>query len=244
MEGEQLSLTHNIDVELQKLDVVPQTVFLGLKEGGARPISRPDVSSRIKSERRTSLQSQSMSRTSRRDSVDLGARDGTNFDDLRRRLTQLDGSSSSLNASPGGFPVRPMKRRDSHSSSVHSYNPSLIPTDLASQQHAFESPHSPSESAMSAAITPSALQNKHRLHIGSTDGSKAPPAIGSIRTNATGLLEVNTKLRSVDDEHSPSGRSSPTSATGTVRGDGRPRPVSSHQLFSTTYGQSEVLNLP
>jgi phosphoinositide-3-kinase regulatory subunit 4 len=35
-----------------------------------------------------------------------------------------------------------------------------------------------------------------RLQVGSTDGQKAAPAVGSSKTNAVGLLEAHFKIRS------------------------------------------------
>ena len=138
---------------------------------------------------------------------------GAPFEDLRRRLAIINGSATSL--------AVPQSTRDARS-------PTLPVTDVfgspssntAVSDVPLDRPPSPTESVVSAANS-SFRGAVHRLHIGSIDGQKALPALGSSKANATGLLESHPKLR--DGSPEKSGRSSPVSATGTVRGLERPR---------------------
>jgi hypothetical protein len=83
-------------------------------------------------------------------------------------------------------------------------------------------PGSPTDSVVSGPIPP-LNRAMHRFHVGSGDGQKAAPAIGSSRANATGHLEPTSKMR---PEGSPerSGRTSPVSTAGTVLGQHWQRP--------------------
>lgn len=55
------------------------------------------------------------------------------------------------------------------------------------------------------------------MQIGGTDGQKAAPAVGSFKTNISGVLEAHSKLFP-DGSPVPSGRTSPLSVAGTSRG--------------------------
>ena len=94
----------------------------------------------------------------------------------------------------------------------------------------FDRPNSPTESVFSTTNS-SAPRPLQRLQVGHSTDTKAAPAVGSSKANATGVLEVTTKLRS---EGSPerSGRISPASAAGTVRGQrrGSAVPISTYGL--------------
>ena len=79
-----------------------------------------------------------------------------------------------------------------------------------------ERPWSPTESIVSTANSVS-LRPSSRLHVGSTDGQKAAPAMGSSKMNAIGLLEAHSKMRH-DGSPDESGRSSPMSTSTTLRG--------------------------
>ena len=159
----------------------------------------------------------------------VSTRDGTVVDDLRRRLAQMEGSSSSL-----GIPQRPLPRKESLTS-IQSMINSPANTDISSLQTtsvpspSSVRPSSPSESVMSGGID--ILRRKHQ--------KAAPAMVGSIHTNAIGTLEA-PKARTGDDETIPSasGRTSPISMAGTVRG-GIPstKRRTSMQQF-TTYGKS------
>jgi phosphoinositide-3-kinase regulatory subunit 4 len=75
--------------------------------------------------------------------------------------------------------------------------------------------------------------SKRGLHIG--DGRKAAPAIGTITTEAAGVLDTANKLRADLGSEEPSGRASPIPFGGTRR-DSRLRvPVQPHA--PTTYGE-------
>ncbi|KAH7910911.1 hypothetical protein BJ138DRAFT_1126480 [Hygrophoropsis aurantiaca] len=210
------------DVEMQKLAVVPQTVFLKSRNPASEPTPR---SSRITSLSRRSMDNAgkvSTPRMSRASSTDHG--NGAAFEDLRRRLATINASSSSLNAT-----------RDRHS--LRSPVPQTAPLNTLAVMdagHVHDRPSSPTESVVSTTNS-STLKSTHRLQVGSTDGQKAAPAVGSSNANAVGLLEAPSKIRS-DDSPERSGRSSPVSVAGTARGSHRPR-VPSLLPISTYDGQ-------
>lgn len=213
------------DIELQKLGVVPQTVFLKNRTSSESisRYSRLTSSSRRStldiSDRRTPLLSPNYS--NRMLSADYSA-SGTPFEDLRRRLQTISGSVSPVGSGPppisrGNFsPVTPSISSVSH------------PASGLPQTHG--RPSSPTESILSAANSQT-YRPTSRLLIGSTDGQKAAPAVGPSKANATGLLDTHSKIRS---EESPdlSGRSSPISMSATLR----PRSRVPSALQISTYG--------
>jgi phosphoinositide-3-kinase regulatory subunit 4 len=210
-------------VELQKLKVVPQTVFLRTRptEQTSRiprllPSSRHPTFDNLRSPRTDT------SRVSRPSSIDH-AYSGAPFEDLRRRLTAINGSGISL---PSSLPHRP--------SSVSGLGP-LQPAGptLNDLPEVSDRPGSPTDSVLSGP-NPPLNRAMPRFHVGSGDGQKAAPAIGSSKANATGHLEATSKMR---PEGSPehSGRTSPVSATGTVLGPHWRRPSSLAPI--STYGQ-------
>lgn len=149
------------------------------------------------------------------------------LDDLRRRLGVINGSSSSLSHLPDG------ERHTSASSSRHSTVTSPIGQDLP--PGAELRPSSPTDSVISSAVDSSSLRPRALLHVGSTDNQKAPAAVGSVKTNAVGLLETPSVPRLVDDDLMTSGRSSPVSNTGTLRADHRSS-MHSARPYSVTFG--------
>ncbi|KAF5384296.1 hypothetical protein D9615_003308 [Tricholomella constricta] len=211
------------DVELQKLGVVPQTVFLRTRTSDLTPRSSRFSSSsrRHDSAGRTPI----LSPTYRLSSGDHSSA-GAPFEDLRRRLATINGSVSSVGLGPppprGSF--SPTTAAPSTSVST-SHNVSGLPTT-------HERPGSPTESILSTANSQTFRQTS-RLQIGSTDGQKAAPAIGSSRANATGLLDTHSKIRA-EDSPDLSGRSSPVSVSNTLRQ--RPR-IPSLLPISTYDGQ-------
>ncbi|KAH7928336.1 ARM repeat-containing protein [Leucogyrophana mollusca] len=214
------------DVEMQKLAVVPQTVFLKSRNSASEPTPR---SSRITSFSRRSADvpgRTSTPRMSRASSTDHG--NGAPFDDLRRRLATIGASSSSLNLASAA--------RDRHVPHSPALPATSQPSTLAvlDQSQVHDRPSSPTDSVVSTTNS-STLRTTHRLQVGSTDGQKAAPAVGSSNTNAVGLLEAPTKMRS-DGSPERSGRSSPVSVAGTARGLHRPR-VPSLLPISTYDGQ-------
>ncbi|KAG6826329.1 hypothetical protein H0H92_000291 [Tricholoma furcatifolium] len=215
------------DIELQKLGVVPQTVFLKTRTSDSMP-----PSSRITSYSRRSIAQDSSGRrtpilspTSNNRIASADYSSGAPFEDLRRRLATINGSVSSvgLGPPPARSPIAPSTSSTSHPISG-------LPTTL-------ERPSSPTESILSTANSQS-YRTTSRLHIGSTDGQKAAPAVGSSKTNVTGLLDTHSKIR---PEESPdlSGRSSPLSMSTTLRPRTR---VPSLLPISTYDGQEPGIN--
>jgi phosphoinositide-3-kinase regulatory subunit 4 len=204
MDEESDILKTTAHVELQKLKVVPQTVFLKIRV--------TDLSSRtprlLPTSRHYTLEQPRSPRTdtsrlSRPSSIDYGL-SGAPFEDLRRRLTAINGSGVSL---PSSLPHRPS------SVSVSGYSQPTGPI-LNDLPEVSDRPGSPTDSVLSGPNPPFS-RAMHRLHVGSGDGQKAAPAIGSSKANAIGLLEATSKmLHEGSSEHS--GRTSPVSAAGTV----------------------------
>ncbi|THH10662.1 hypothetical protein EW145_g1172 [Phellinidium pouzarii] len=181
-ESETLHSTGHI--ELQKLAVVPQTVFLGARVSQSEPTRR--VSDKY-----------SLSRVSSQDHV-IG---GAPFEDLRRRLVTINGSSSSLNSASGRLePANILPQR------FPSTIPELPPTVTMR-------PGSPTESVISTTN----VSMRPRFNVGSFDGVKAAPAIGSVRTNAMGLLETPGRTI-LDGDSDFSGLTSPVTFAYTIRG--------------------------
>ena len=207
------------DVELQKLSVVPQTVFL--KSRSTTDLSR---SSRRSSDILARLGTPRMSRVMSADH----APNTPTFDELRRRLATINSSASSLNL------VTAARERAGHAAAQPPPLPGAVTATLAppNPPPGHERPNSPTDSVVSTTNS-SVLRVPHRLQVGSTDGQKAAPAVGSSNMNAVGVLEAPSRIRS---EGSPerSGRSSPTSAATAARQPVRPR-VTSLQPIST-YG--------
>lgn len=125
-------------------------------------------------------------------------------DDLRRKLTSINNGS-------GVSPILGADR-DRRISST----PSTLDLPAASAENR---PASPTESVVSSTVEGSLLRQRTHLHIGSTDNQKAPAAIGSIKTNVSGVLEL--PITRIEDEFILSGRSSPVSNAGTLRADHR-----------------------
>ncbi|KAI9511419.1 ARM repeat-containing protein, partial [Russula earlei] len=200
-------------VELQKLKVVPQTVFLKTRT--------TDLASRIPrslpTPRHTTLEHPRSPRTdasrpSRPSSHDYVF--STPFEDLRRRLTTINSSGVSLHSS---LPHRPS------SMSVSSPSQPTDPT-LDDLPEVSDRPGSPTDSVLSR-LNPPLSRAMQRLHVGIGDGQKAAPAIGSSKTNAIGHLEAtSTMLHERSPEHS--GRTSPVSAVGTILGQNWRQPTS------------------
>ncbi|KAF8128699.1 hypothetical protein EV363DRAFT_1433081 [Boletus edulis] len=214
------------DVELQKLSVVPQTVFL--KSRSITDLSRP---SRRSSDIMTRLGTPRMSRAT---SVDH-ALNTPAFDELRRRLSTTNHSGSSLNLAAAA------RERAGHAAAQSPSLPGAATLTLAppNPPPAHDRPSSPSDSVISTTNS-SAIRVPHRLQVGSTDTQKAAPAVGSSNTNAVGVLEAPSRIRS---ECSPerSGRLSPNSAAAGTRQTIRPR-VTSLQPISTYDGQEVGIN--
>ncbi|TFK80173.1 hypothetical protein K466DRAFT_667799 [Polyporus arcularius HHB13444] len=217
VESDALKVTTTI--ELQKLGVVPQTVFLRTPDSDGRP-------SRMTAHRMSSemtVRSPGTPRTHRTLSIDHGPTStGAPFEDLRRRLALINNSANSLGVPGSREPRSPVPHPLSADTGLP---PSHAPNDLPP----IERPGSPAESTNSTTNS-SALRAMHRFPIG--DGQKAAPAVGSSKASATGLLEAHAQMLS-EGSQSPSGRTSPVSVAGTIRGQDRPRlpsivPISSY----------------
>ncbi|KAF8607280.1 ARM repeat-containing protein, partial [Ceratobasidium sp. AG-I] len=219
-EAEVVDIMHSPIAELQKLGVVPQTVFVGTRAAVSEAPSIYAATSTAT--RRSTLDVTPLPHNLaalkglRKGSTDVGSRSSSPFDDLRRHLGQMEGSSLGL-----GVPQNPrvVGRKDSQNSlasgsGVHS----PVATDPASDTPSLDfAPASPSESVsvFSGAGGPD-TRRKHLRHL-VQDGQKAAPATAaSVRTVATGTLETPQKFNEIP----ASGRTSPAS---TVRGEQRPR---------------------
>ena len=209
---------------------MPHTVFLRTPESDARPPRH-----RLNSE--FTVRSPGTPRTQRTLSIDHGPSSaGAPFEDLRRRLALINGSHTSL-AVPGSREARsPVPHPLSIDTATAAAGPST--TQAQPDLPQIERPGSPAESTVSTTNS-SALRAMHRFPIGG-DGQKAAPAIGSSKASATGLLEAHAQILS-EGSQSPSGRSSPVSVAGTVRGQERLRTPSVAPISS--YGEHPVLRV-
>jgi phosphoinositide-3-kinase, regulatory subunit 4 len=211
----------NSSVELQKLKVVPQTVFVGARPSESS--SRTSLSRRLNTEGHgRGAAVYGSPRISRAGSIEHI----NHFDDLRRRLAVMNGSSSSLTHAPDG------ERRASSSTT----RPSTVTSPIGQDPPHGAEPRSssPTDSVVSSAVDGSSLRPRH-LHVGSTDNQKAPAAVGSVRANAVGLLEAPIVSRLGEDDLITSGRSSPVSIAGTLRADYRSS-LHSARPYSVTFG--------
>lgn len=229
MEVESDALRVTSTIELQKLGVVPQTVFLRTPESDPRPPRH-----RLNSE--FTVRSPGTPRTHRTLSIDHGPSSaGAPFEDLRRRLALINGSHTSLTV-PGSRETRsPVPHPLSIDTTAAAAGLS-VPNAQPDLPQTIERPGSPAESTVSTTNS-SALRAMHRFPIGG-DGQKAAPAIGSSKASATGLLEAHAQILS-EGSQSPSGRSSPVSVAGTVRGQERQRVPSIAPISS--YGERPML---
>ncbi|KAG9307924.1 hypothetical protein JVU11DRAFT_12894 [Chiua virens] len=212
------------DVELQKLSVVPRTVFL--KSRSTTDLSR---ASRRSSDMLARFGTPWMSRATSTDHVP----NTPAFDDLRRRLATINISGSSLNLAAAA------RERAGYAAAQPPSATSTLAPPNPSAGH--DRPSSPTDSVLSTTNS-SALRVPHRLQVGSTDGQKAAPAVGSSNTNAVGVLEAPSRIR-LETSPERSGRSSPISTAGptSMRQTLRPR-VTSLQPMSTYDGQEVGIN--
>ncbi|KAL1709450.1 hypothetical protein EV121DRAFT_252818 [Schizophyllum commune] len=184
-------------IELPKLNVVPQTIFLDSRTT-TPTTARPRLySSPRKAGLEMTPRSMPMSPLGRIVSLESPAP----FEDLRRRLATINGSAASVGTPPPSSPRQP--------NPMQSLAP-FLPSP-ASPSPAPRRPDSPTESIVSTTNS-SAFRPPSRLQVGSMDTHKAAPLIGSSRANATGVLEAHATMREISP--SRSGRSSPTSMHG------------------------------
>ncbi|KAG8768849.1 Serine/threonine-protein kinase [Ceratobasidium sp. 428] len=216
-ETEVVDVLHSPIAELQKLGVVPQTVFVGTRPTASEA---PSIYAASASNRRSTLDvtprnpGLNAHRGARRGSEDISSRSASPFDDLRRHLGQMEGSPLGL-----GVPqARVIGRKDSQNSlasgsGIHS----PVATDPASDTPTLDfAPSSPSESvSVLSGVTGPDMRRRHLRHLVQDGRGTALPTVAPVRTVATGTLETPTKLSEIP----ASGRTSPAS---TVRGD-RPK---------------------
>jgi phosphoinositide-3-kinase regulatory subunit 4 len=233
-ETEVIDVMHSPIAELQKLGVVPQTVFVGTRPAVSETPSVYAATSSRRSTLDVTLRppNPNLPRGVRRASVDVGSRSASPFDDLRRHLGQMEGSPLGL-----GVPQsRVVGRKDSQNSlasgsGVHS----PVATDPASDTPTLDfAPSSPSESVsvLSGAAGPD-MRRKHLRHLVQDGRGTAPATVAPVRTVATGTLEAPSKLSDIP----ASGRTSPAS---TVRGE-RPK-MRSAGPSSLAYGQFSCIH--
>ncbi|KAK0451864.1 hypothetical protein EV421DRAFT_1773494 [Armillaria borealis] len=201
------------DLELRKLNVQPQTVFLKSRGTDASP----GILRSISSKKSTPMMSP-IPNLHRESSGDLNISQGAPFEDLRRRLATINGSASSLSVAQS-----PREPRSTLS-------PVMIPS---SSSTSVTGPLSPT-------IAERPVSPSDRLHIGSMDGQKAAPAVGSFKTNVAGVLDTHAKMRS-EGSPEPSGRSTPLSMTATIRNSSRSH-VPSALPISSYDGQEPGIN--
>ncbi|KAF9045254.1 hypothetical protein BJ165DRAFT_1476337 [Panaeolus papilionaceus] len=230
--GKSLKVTG--DIVLQNLGVVPQTVFLKTRHTDMHPRSArlPSSLGSRRSQTASSARTPILSpRGGHRSSTGEVSSTGAPFEDLRRRLVTLNGSNPSV----GSHGNKSRDIRHALSPVAGSSTTSLSAGQSPSISDKPDRPASPTESIVSTTNSVS-LRPASRLHVGSTDGQKAAPAVGSSKTNVTGLLDAHFMLKS---EGSPdeSGRSSPISMSTTLRAGRLARPPSS--LAISTYDGQE-----
>lgn len=214
-------------IELPKLDVVPQTIFLESRTTTPATPRQRLYSSPRKAGLEMTPRSLPMSPLGRVTSLDSAAP----FEDLRRRLATINGSAASLGTPPPSSPREPKP--------IHSplALPSLTSHASSSSSHTPPRPDSPTESIVSTTNS-SVFRPPSRLQVGNMDTHKAAPLIGSSRANATGVLEAHSTMREVSPE--PSGRSSPTSMLGGKAGQRQNAPGMLH--IRSSYGGEPSVN--
>jgi phosphoinositide-3-kinase regulatory subunit 4 len=201
-------------IELQKLGVVPQTVFLSGRPSDIpiRPFRLSEALPRspmMAGSRRASFSSAAP----QSNSSDKGSTVPHVVEDLRRQLAAMN--------------VNSKDRRSSVASTSASPITSLPPRikDIKDISRAPESPVLPAspsgESVQSNPFLQISQAKRSRAPFAVSDGQKAAPAIASTMTNVTGLLEQGAAIRShtPSTSHMPSGRTSPVSNAGTIRAD-------------------------
>ncbi|KAJ3746567.1 hypothetical protein DFH05DRAFT_1607341 [Lentinula detonsa] len=223
------------DVELPKLGVVPQTVFL--KSGSSEMTYRVPRSRRSEVLGRASLPSSPLSNRLLNDQMGPPS-SGAPFEDLRRRLATINGSASSLSLAPQ------VQGTPSPSLPLQLPPPSSALASGAISPALAERPGSPTESVVSTSNNSTSFRPLSKMQFSggmSGDSSqKAAPAIGSSKTNALGLLDTHSHLQT---ESSPdqSGRTTPLSMSQTIRPPNRSR-VPSLLPISTYDGQEAGIN--
>ncbi|QRV84883.1 phosphoinositide 3-kinase regulatory subunit 4 [Ceratobasidium sp. AG-Ba] len=197
-ESEVVDILHSPVAELQKLGVVPQTVFVGTRPAVTET---PSIYAASASNRRSTLDV-----TPRTPSLNLPRG--------LRRSSQMEGSPLGLGVSQ----ARVIGRKDSQTSlasgsGIHS----PVATDPASDAPTLDfAPSSPSDAvSVLSGVTGPDMRRRHLRHLVQDGRGTAPATVAPVRTVAVGTLETSSKMSDIP----ASGRTSPAS---TVRGD-RPK---------------------
>lgn len=203
-------------LELQKLGVVPRTVFLGSRAGEprSRALKLSDViSPRLSGSRRASFSSVSPR-------VPGSEQNGSQLTDgLRRQLAAM-GPPSSTSGTRSPRPSQRMSPTLEIPTSNESVTLQRISDSVTESSSILERPHvsaSPIVSRPGSSLSTLAfIRPPHGLG----DAQKALPAVGSIKENAAGHLEHISNLRPRAPTISiTSGRSSPVSTAHTIRAE-------------------------
>lgn len=136
-------------------------------------------------------------------------KEGTPIDDLRRKLVAMDSSNVSLQTGVS-TPLR--ERRESVNSVASSAQTAGLHVTPMLEK-------SPPESVVSGVEPVSGISARRRQRIQLSSDGKAPALVGSVRTNALGVLEAPSTLRPVHEDTSLSERSSPASQAGAIKRD-------------------------
>ncbi|THU97645.1 ARM repeat-containing protein [Dendrothele bispora CBS 962.96] len=230
VETDEKSLKIIGDVELPKLGVVPQTVFL--KSSTSEPSFQASRSSR----RSLDMLRSPIPGSPRRTFSEAHTPSNVPFEDLRRRLATINGSASSLGVAhtpPRSSALSPIATAPS-STLASAPSGSLSPAVERENR-----PGSPTESVVSTANSTS-FRPLSRMQVGSIDSQKAAPAVGSSKTNALGLLDSHSQLRS-DTSPERTGADSPLSQSQTLRPAMRPK-LTSLNTISSYDGQEAGIN--
>ncbi|KAK7461133.1 Serine/threonine-protein kinase [Stygiomarasmius scandens] len=224
------------DVELPKLGVVPQTVFL--KSSTTESSFHASRSSR----RSLDMLRSPIPGSPRRTASEAHTPSSAPFEDLRRRLATINGSASSLGVAhtpPRSSALSPIATAPSLT--LPSAPSGLLSPTVESKDKERENrPGSPTESVVSTANSTS-FRPLSKMQVGSIDSQKAAPAVGSSKTNALGLLDSHSQLKSdASPEQSGSGADTPSSQPQTIR-PVRPR-LASLNPISTYDGQEAGIN--
>ncbi|KAG6334162.1 hypothetical protein ID866_4928 [Astraeus odoratus] len=224
VEAEHEKIIHTTGiVELQKLSLVPRTVFFKARTtviDSGRP-------SHVASRRSIDLLGRlSTPRTSFGGHTDQGP---AAFEELRRKLATINQSATSINLVTANRDRNTAAPSDPVPST--SQSTSLAPPNPPVSR---DRPSSPTDSIISTTNS-SVVRSPLRLHVGSTDGQKAAPAVGSSHANAIGVLEAPRIL--ADISPGVSGRTTPVSTVGAMRLTQRPRVLSLTPV--TTYDGHE-----
>ncbi|KZS96937.1 WD40 repeat-like protein [Sistotremastrum niveocremeum HHB9708] len=209
IEAETEALCRTDGIELQKLGVILRTIFLGSRGTENNQIRSQAESARMISEsigsRRTSLTS------SPRPQTHADRNGSLVVDDLRRQLVM---NSSTASLTQGAH----SKERRGSVSSTSGVSVSIPLPPSAIPGTAQDIPLSSPSGSLPSNTPFSTLRGKSRLPMGLSEPHKAAAAVASSKTNAVGTMEPTAQLRAGTPHAPSSGRTSPVSNVGTLRG--------------------------